>query len=199
MTEQTSSSLLSLEANIGLRVRQLRKMCGLTINELAALAGVSAGAISQIERHQTNPTVRMLEQLRIALRVPLTALLDSEEPQSVGAEPFVRRQADRPHFHVGESGVAKEMLSPNGEHDLQFMLITIPAGSGPREMLMGSGEKAGLLVEGELILTVSGDSVTLAAGDSFQFKSHLTHSVFNQGSVPAKVLWIMQIQQHHHL
>lgn len=199
MNKQSQSPTLSLEANIGLRVRQMRKQRGLTINELAAKAGVSAGAISQIERNQTNPTVRMLEQLRIALGVPLTALLDADEPPAGGPEHFVRRQQDRPHFHVGESGVAKELLSPSGEHDLQFMLIAIPPGSGPREMLMGNGEKAGLLMEGELSLTVSGDSVTLMAGDSFQFKSHLTHSVFNHGSETAKVLWIMQIQQHHHL
>lgn len=198
MTEQNSSPAHSLEANIGLRLRQIRKMRDLTINDLATLAGVSAGAISQIERNQTNPTIRMLEQLRIALQVPLTALLENDDTAiEMGA--FVRRLADRPHFHVGESGVAKELLSPNGEHDLQFMLITIPAGSGPREMLMGIGEKAGLLLEGELSLTVSGDNVTLKAGDSFQFKSHLTHRVFNHGTEAAKVLWIMQIQQHHHL
>lgn len=69
----------SLEADIGLRLRKLRKSRNLTISELASRAGVSAGAISQIERNLSNPTVRMLEQLRIVLNVPLTAFLENEE------------------------------------------------------------------------------------------------------------------------
>ncbi|KFD19525.1 MULTISPECIES: helix-turn-helix domain-containing protein [Tatumella] len=189
----------SLEADIGLRLRKLRKSRNLTISELASRAGVSAGAISQIERNLSNPTVRMLEQLRIVLNVPLTAFLENEEHDPPGAEHYVRRLQERPGFHVGKRGIAKELLSPKGDHQLQFMIIDIPAQIRSDEVLTGYGEKAGLLLEGELTLEIEGNSTVLHPGDSFQFKSSLRHNVFNHTHSGAKVLWIMHIQPENHL
>ncbi|MBS0908429.1 helix-turn-helix domain-containing protein [Tatumella sp. JGM118] len=189
----------SLEADIGLRLRKLRKSRNLTISELAARGGVSAGAISQIERNLSNPTVRILEQLRVVLNVPLTAFLDSEEYDPPGAEHYVRRLQDRPGFHVGKRGIAKELLSPKGDHQLQFMMIDIPPQIRSDEVLTGQGEKAGLVIEGELTLEIEGNTTILYPGDSFQFKSSLRHNVFNHTHSGAKVLWIMHIQPENHL
>lgn len=197
--ETEEEKTTSLEAEIGIRLKQMRKARNMTISELAGLAGVSAGTISQIERNLTNPTVRMLEQLRRVFNVPLMAFLEPEEKPVRGAEHYVRRQSDRPHFHVGKRGIAKEMLSPQGEHDIQFMLIAIPAGVRSDEMLFGYGEKAGLLISGELTLEIEGDETVLYPGDSFQFKSNLPHNVFNHTGAKAQVLWIMHIRPDDHL
>lgn len=187
------------ETDIGSRLKSLRKARNLTITELALLANVSAGAISQIERNLTNPTVRVLEQLRLVLKVPLTAFLEESAASLRGAEHYVRRSAERPRFNVGKRGIAKEMLSPSGDHDMQFMLIDIPPGVRSDEMLIGQGEKAGLVVEGELTLEINGDAACLMTGDSFQFKSHLPHNIFNHTERDARVLWIMHIPPEKHL
>ncbi len=68
-----SEDLSAVEMTIGLRLKQIRKSRNMTIKALAEQANVSAGAISQIERNLANPTVRVLEQLRVVLNVPLTA------------------------------------------------------------------------------------------------------------------------------
>ncbi|WP_312239563.1 helix-turn-helix domain-containing protein [Pantoea sp.] len=187
------------ETDIGSRLKWIRKARNMTITELALLANVSAGAISQIERNLTNPTVRVLEQLRLVLKVPLTAFLEQNETALRGAEHYVRRQAERPRFNVGKRGIAKEMLSPSGDHDLQFMFINIPPGVRSDEMLMGNGEKAGIVITGELTLEIDGDSTRLLPGDSFQFKSHLPHNILNHSDSEAQVLWIMHIPSEHHL
>jgi Predicted transcriptional regulators len=101
------------EADIGSRVKRVRKARNMTITELALLANVSAGAISQIERNLTNPTVRVLEQLRLVLKVPLSAFLEEAEAHTRGAEHYVRRAAERPHFNVGKQGISKtDAFSP---------------------------------------------------------------------------------------
>ncbi|WP_311790398.1 MULTISPECIES: helix-turn-helix domain-containing protein [Pantoea] len=187
------------ETDIGSRLKTLRKARNLTITELALLANVSAGAISQIERNLTNPTVRVLEQLRQVLKVPLTAFLEESDVSLRGAEHYVRRCAERPHFNVGKRGIAKEMLSPSGDHDMQFMVIHIPAGVRSDEILIGQGEKAGIVLEGELTLEINGDTARLLTGDSFQFKSHLPHNIFNHTDSDARVLWIMHIPPEQHL
>lgn len=185
-----TSPAAPLEARVGARLRALRVARRLSISELAERAGVSTGMVSQIERDLSNPSVRMLERLRVALDVPLTALLEDADPQQSKKE-FVRRANERPHFTVGPNGLVKELLSPNGEHDLQFMLITIPPGSRSGEVLLGEGEKAGLVMRGTVALRVGDQQQTLAAGDSFQFSSRLPHQVENPTDQDAQVLWIM--------
>lgn len=111
----------------------------------------------------------------------------------------MRRREDRPNFNVGKRGIAKEMLSPSGDHDMQFMVIHIPPGVRSDEMLIGQGEKAGLIMEGELTLEINGDTARLMTGDSFQFKSHLPHNIFNHKDSYARVLWIMHIPPEQHL
>lgn len=101
----------SLEADIGLRLRKLRKSRNLTISELASRAGVSAGAISQIERNLSNPTVRMLEQLRIVLNVPLTAFLENEE-HDPRCGTLCQTIAGAPGFSCRKTGDRERIIVP---------------------------------------------------------------------------------------
>jgi transcriptional regulator with XRE-family HTH domain len=179
-------------SDVGARLRALRIGQGLSVNELAMRAGVSAGTVSQVERNKANPSVRILERLRQALSVPLTALLEEDDAVSDPvAGDFVRKAGERPLFDVGKHGMQKELLSPHGEHDLKMMIILLPAGAGSDEVLVGVGEKAGLVLEGTIVLHVGDRRAVLRAGDSFQFKSTVPHSVRNESGEMARVLWIM--------
>lgn len=182
------------ERRVGARLRTLRLKKRLSISGLAELAGVSTGMVSQIERDLSNPSVRLLERLRVALEVPLTALLEDDIQQQPMKE-FVRRAKQRPHFAVGPSGLIKELLSPQGDHDLQFMLITIPPACRSGEVLVGDGEKAGLVLQGQVALRVGDQQQMLSEGDSFQFSSQLPHQVENFTSENAQVLWIMNTRR----
>lgn len=182
-------------SDVGARLRALRVEQGLSVNELAVRAGVSAGTVSQVERNKANPSVRILERLRQALSVPLSALLEEDDAISdpvVGD--FVRKAAERPVFDVGNHGMQKELLSPHGEHDLKMMIIMLPAGAGSDEVLVGVGEKAGLVLEGAVVLNVGDRCAVLRAGDSFQFKSTVPHSVRNESGETARLLWVMNTQ-----
>lgn len=187
------------QSTIGSRLRRIRRELNLSLKILAETADVSVGMISQIERDQANPSIRVLEKLRVALRIPLSALLeDSPAPRTPVAgesRDFVRRSEQRPHFTVGPKGLSKELLSPSGEHDLQFMIILLPAHTRSEEVLVGQGEKAGMVLEGRIALTVDHQEEILNVGDSFQFSSALPHGVVNPGDHPARILWIMNTQR----
>jgi len=181
-------------APLGPRLRDLRRAADLSLVQLADMSGVSVGMISQIERNLSNPSVRTLERLREALGIPLTTLLEGDVGYPIAHEAppeFVRRVKDRPHFSVGKGGLQKELLSPHGDYDIKFMLISFPPHTKSVDILVGPGEKAGVVLEGGIDLTVAGSTERLRVGDSFQFSSVLSHRVENPGDEPAQVLWIM--------
>ncbi|MHB1101778.1 MAG: helix-turn-helix domain-containing protein [Devosia sp.] len=185
---------------MGLRIRSLRHQRGLSVNELAAKAGVSAGIISHIERGKANPSLRTLERIRTALGVPLSAILEETRDGNASRMSFVRRANDRPHFDVGKYPLRKEHLSPTGGRDLEVMIIHFPAGSQSEDVVIGDGEKAGLVLSGEVRLVVGDAEATLFEGDSFQFDSNVAHKVLNDSSSEASILWIMsQLATKPHL
>jgi len=190
----------SAHHTVGQRLRHIRREQHLSLKTLAAQAEVSVGMISQIERDQVNPSIRVLEKLRIALHVPLSALLEDsgasgqQNPLPVVQE-FVRRADQRPRFRVGDKGLMKELLSPPGNHSLQVMTILLPAHARSEEILLGQGEKAGLVLEGTIALTVAHRKALLNEGDSFQFSSAIPHGVANPTDAPARVLWIISTER----
>jgi transcriptional regulator with XRE-family HTH domain len=58
---------------IGAKIRRLRKLRGLTIEELAANANLTKGFISQLERDLTVPSVLNLKQILDVLGIQLSA------------------------------------------------------------------------------------------------------------------------------
>jgi DNA-binding XRE family transcriptional regulator len=58
----------SLEAGIGAEVRRMRKSLDLTMAELAASSGISAGMLSKIENGAISPSLATLDSLAKASR-----------------------------------------------------------------------------------------------------------------------------------
>ncbi|CAL8481486.1 protein of unknown function (plasmid) [Caballeronia sp. S22] len=86
--------------------------------------------------------------MRTTLDVSLTDLFSKsasegeEKPEARREGSFVRRSASRPKFSVQASGLRKELLTPEGQHDLQFMLIHFDPGTSSSEALMARERKA---------------------------------------------------------
>jgi len=70
------------EEQLGAAVRELRKAAGISQRELAEKSGIAKQAITNIERGATLPTLRTLERLAVALRVPPSEVLRRAEGQT---------------------------------------------------------------------------------------------------------------------
>ncbi|MCM2475543.1 helix-turn-helix domain-containing protein [Rhizobium sp. CG5] len=182
---------------MGERLRKLRGERELTILDLATKAGLSVGIISQIERGLSNPSMKTLQRLRIALGVNLWELLSANEPTTDNDPVYVRRKSDRLRVIMNESGLTKELLSPQPDENLRFMIVTMPPGSETQDVLIGQGQKGGFVMTGEVTLKV-GDTVSvLSEGDSFQFKSVLPHQLYNRSDGEVTLMWIMSVLDTH--
>src|SRR5262249_50385464 len=78
----------ALSGQLGKTVQRLRKAYSLSLSELSAQSGVAKSIISQIERHETNPTLSTIWRLAQALDVSIDRVL-----QSADDEPFVEKSS----------------------------------------------------------------------------------------------------------
>ncbi|GHC62481.1 cupin domain-containing protein [Limoniibacter endophyticus] len=186
---------------LGATLRQLRTAKGMSLQQLADSSGVSVGMISQIERDLANPSMRVLTAIRRALNISLQEMFGEQpdDPVHQGDPAFVRRHEDRPLIDLGL--LKKELLTAGGHHHLQIMILRVePGGVSGNTALSYPAEKGGLILSGELTLTIDGQEANLRTGDSFVFDSSLPHSFRNTGEKPAEILWIIgAVQFDRHL
>ncbi len=69
--------------DVGKRIKSIRKRKGLTLQELSDKSGMSATAISAIERNVSSPTVSTLVNIARALGESLSSLLGEEEKEYI--------------------------------------------------------------------------------------------------------------------
>lgn len=176
-------------ADIGRRLRDLRRRRALTLHALSEESGVSTGMLSQMERGVSAPSIRTLQRVAEALEVPISWFF-SDGPSSSGAPSWVLRRSDRRTLSLGTNGVTKELLVPAGEGVIELLYVTIePGGSSGPSPYTHVGEDAGMVIEGSVRLEVDGESCVLSVGDAFRFKSTLPHRFENPGPARAVVLW----------
>ena len=171
----------------------------MSIQELARKSGVSVGMISQIERDLANPSMRVLTAVRRALNISMQEMFSDDEQNTLNEPSFVRRAARRPFIDLG--ALQKELLTSGGNHNLQIMILTIaPGGTSGNTALSYPAEKGGLVLEGELILSVDHREAKLGTGDSFVFDSAQEHGFRNESDYPARILWVIgAVQFDRHL
>jgi transcriptional regulator with XRE-family HTH domain/mannose-6-phosphate isomerase-like protein (cupin superfamily) len=96
---------------------------------------------------------------------------------------------------VLESGVSWEQLVPKSD-ELDFIELIYPAGSSSTmdgRMLRHDDYEYGILLEGQLEVTLGFDVFVLNAGEAIGFDSTIPHLFRNPGTTPARGIWVM----HH--
>ena len=175
---------VSPEPRVGARLRELRRRRGLTVEQLAAAAGLTKGFVSQLERDATAPSLSSLARLCAALDVRLAEVFDQPD----GNVGLVRR-GERPrapwqpdHF----------LLSPVSESRLQAIEGVVPPGAGAGDELYTFPGEAEFVyvVRGALSLTVGDETYQLEAGDAVTYPLRTPHTWRNPSDEEAVVLWI---------
>lgn len=177
------------EMAVGGQIRELRKVKGLTLQQLADSAGVSVGYLSQIERNQSKLPIGVLRKLSDVLGVHMNWFFHANDTPTQEKDIIVRSH-NRRRFTFTGIGIEEELLSPNLSGPLEMLLSTIEPGADSGDYTH-DGVEAGFVLSGRLDLWVSGQFFQLEKGDSFSFKSTEVHRCANSGDEPTKVVWVI--------
>jgi transcriptional regulator with XRE-family HTH domain len=69
--------------NVGVRLKELRNVRGISLRSLAKKVGVSASFISQVEQNKCRPSLNTLRKISEALDVPTGYLLEAEQDEII--------------------------------------------------------------------------------------------------------------------
>jgi transcriptional regulator with XRE-family HTH domain len=181
---------LTVELQIGKRLRQARRANNMSLKELADEVGCSESLLSKIENEKARPSLQMLHKIVENLGLTIGGLF----AQRSAPEDIVTRKGERSIIRMDSANggaVRLECIVPEdgGEFIYGSIHVVEPAG-GSKGTITHQGEEVGYVLAGTLELTVDNKVYNLSEGDSFFFKSNLPHSYKNNGTEQARILWV---------
>lgn len=176
---------------LGERIRRERARRQLSLNDLAAKAGVSRSMLSAVERGGKAPTVLVLDRIATGLDTSIARLLGEERAGRV----ILLRHAEQ-EVARDRAGWERRVLSPVLP-GVEFELMRTTIGAGVDAGVFqphASGSREYLAVErGTLKLTLDGAVHTLRAGDSIYYAGDCHHAFANPGARPCVYYLAMDV------
>ncbi len=174
---------MSLE--VGKQLRSVRTEFGLSQRELAKRAGVSNGMVSLIEQDRVSPSVGSLQKILSAFPMTMAEFFTRDMQ---GRENFVFRADEMPD--VGTGNIQYKLVAASRHvRKMSILWETYEPGTDTGDdLLTHSGEEGGVIIDGEIELTVAGETHVLGPGDAYYFDSRLPHRFRNTGKVAARIV-----------
>jgi transcriptional regulator with XRE-family HTH domain len=186
-----AASLLSEGAdqvNVGERIRQLRRDGGLSIRTLAELSALNVNTLSLIENNKASPSVSTLQQIAVALQVPIAAFFERKSPKRnlVFQKAGQRPRADFSYGMLEDLGAG---LTLRGGQPLLVALQ--PGADSGQTPIVHTGFEFVYCLEGALSYIIEEKAYLLMPGDSLIFEAHLPHRWGNTGLTATRSLLIL--------
>jgi XRE family aerobic/anaerobic benzoate catabolism transcriptional regulator len=141
---QTDAQVSELIERVGTRVRDARKMASMSRRELSERSGVSPRYLAQLEGGQGNISIGLLQQVALALGLPIEALVGADDTAAHVATLFANADAaTRAHILqtlepkredkaqriclIGLRGAGKSTLGPKIAKDLGVPFVELNA------------------------------------------------------------------------
>src|SRR5215470_17913857 len=153
----------AISVDVGKRLNELREMRNISMRTLATKSGLSANALSMIERGKTSPSVSTLYKLADALGVSITAFFGAETE----TKQVVFLKADE-RTRIGFTRGTFEALGGEqfvGRVEPFMLTLENSAASGPHT-ITHSGHEFVFCLCGELEYQVERENFRLSPGDN---------------------------------
>jgi len=169
---------------IAQRLRTAREQAGYTLDQLAALTGLSKAHLSRLESGERQPSIGALLSSAAALRVPVSQLLGDDDATTTSPL-TVYSGGETPHEVVGLQVVPCSGYPGSGA--LEALRMTISPQRGPGPAARHRGEEWLYVVHGTLEIEYDGRCYPVLAGSCAHFDADHPHRLAAKGE-PTEVL-----------
>ena len=176
---------MSIEEQIGIKIRNLRNQNGLTQEELADRTELTKGFISQLERGLTAPSVSTLLDIVECLGTNLSDFFHEEDDLQVV---FPKEDYFEKEDEDGNS--ITWLIATAQSRSLEPILVRLQPGQSMPVDKPHEGEEFGYVLKGAVKIYCGPRSFVVRQGESFYFKSGKKHYIEAFGSRPASLIWV---------
>lgn len=181
--------------NVGARLKELRLAAGLTQRDLAARSGVTHGLISMIEQNKNSPSVASLRHILDGLDMTMADFFAPERDRTdtvfFTKDSLIDLTSQLYRLNGGrrQGGLSFRQVGDARAHNLQILHERYEPGAdtGP-SMLKHDSHEGGVVISGELELTVGNQVRILQPGDAYLFDSREPHRFRNPGKIACVVV-----------
>ncbi len=171
--------------DLGARLKAVRKAKGISQRELARRAGVTNGTISLIEKNKNSPSVASLKKVLDGVPMGLSEFFALEDTPSdkvfFSADEFqCLTKGDVTFRQVGGYAAGQQ---------LQMLHECYAPGAETGEvMLEHEAEESGIVLRGQIELTVGEQVRVLNPGEGYYFDSRIPHRFKNVGDDECEII-----------
>lgn len=172
---------------IGGGLRAARQARSLTLEAVAQATGLTKGFLSRLERDEVSPSVASLVAVCEVVGIRVGELF---EPPSTS----LVRAAEGRRINFGGRNVEEFLLTPGTQSSLQVIHSSIQVGGtgGDELYTLDTEVEFVYVVRGELVVSLTDQTVHLTTGDAFTFPGREPHSWANPSKTQAtEALWVL--------
>lgn len=171
------------------RLKRLRELKGVTLEELAKRTVLTKSYLSKVERGMSVPSIATALKLADAFDVDVGELFGKG---GVERDFVVVRKNERKPFggRNSKAGQRNEAIAPGQAHGLYEAFVTYPPFSEPRgyQPAEHRGHEMMFVVRGRVDVAFPNTSVKLEEGDSMVFSGHIPHRILSLRPKRAEIL-----------
>jgi transcriptional regulator with XRE-family HTH domain len=160
------------DVELGQRLRFIREQAGLSQRALATKTGVPNSTISLIESGKMNPSVGALRRVLDGIPISLSDFF-AFEPEPEKASFYAQDELTE----IGKGNLSLRQVGSNlFGRALMILHETYDIGADTGRVLYGhEGEEGGIVLSGQVEITVGALRKILGPGDAYYFDSRLPH------------------------
>lgn len=171
---------------IGQKIKHMRQLYHMKLEDLAAKTNLTASHISKLERGVSLPSVSALLKLSRVFNLPMSTFLEEGEASRTNH----RKKGQRQTIQSQNGGVKIELLTDvfQGNPRMEVALVRFARGSGFTEKHIHQGEEVIYALKGKVEVELGSEKYLLNEGDSIDYASTVPHLIRNGNSSEAIVL-----------
>jgi transcriptional regulator with XRE-family HTH domain len=181
---------------LGGKIRQMREMQNMSVEDLANNSKTSAELIAQLEDGALVPSLAPLMQIARALGVRPGTFLD--DAPHTGPVVVKSGQSDNVVRFSGNCDTCKSstldffsLAKDKADRHMEPFIIDVHPGSGEAKPSSHEGEEFIYVLSGQIEILYGKDNFTLSTGDSIYYDSIVPHHVHAAGTEDAKILAVV--------
>ena len=174
------------------RIKERRREKNITVQELATLANVSKGLISQIENSRTIPSLIVLIDIIKALEIDLNEFFKDIRTISKQSPILVMRKEEYEHFekeHTTGFNYQRILTRFIDHSTIDIVLLELEP-NATRPLVETDAYEYKYILSGEIEYQFNDDKIRLKQGDSMLFDGRIPHTPVNLGDHKASMLVI---------